>query len=1237
MLREGQQKGRPTSLNRAIDFDNDTVFGMLWSARNGKTSGSSTIDAARYALGEGRQYEPDEFVRAMRDPKSYVYNPYALGSTVDETAEYFGVDGFNQKWLNDNQGILKSGNNTAIRHYQQVYDAEQLTLAAEGETRKLSDRIDARLNRAVSAGGAIDANVLLKDALFGLDTLQRMDEGLVGGDLAKLTRPVNYRWKDVANHVSGQVQIINARQNAPHNPAYLGLVARNEEEKVIQGQGTLIQKDAVPKSYTSFHESMPGLWAAGLTKNPLSAGWYAPAAGVQSGFGPDHEKAQAIADARRAGDFAAAAAQGYDALAGTGGDISKLSTNEGAVRMVIDLVLDTTKAFIPQQIAIPPVQGAVNRYDAAVNSILGIDPDAVSQILPQILYTTTVQGDIKNQASGMAGLLSSILRLGENALKTVTDHVLGEAPTLQTVQTMFHILKLLDMETGTKSEALQAAEAALLKAASDNLQSAAAQTGHEEMDDLTTIANLSSHNLDAVMKRWGMQGVNYIGNLLKAGRGDLAAAIVAMPTYAKSAIVAETNMRTFGLNDDAIAAQESALAADMKSPIVVLSAKQIAKQQAVEARKAELNAGGAFWIQSVLLQKVNEAGKTVNQSKSVLDQAVLNEQAEGDALGKAQVLFHKNMADSAAADAVVAAIGNLQKAIDARVKAQKEHKQNQQTLNNVQQKLTNTQKQATARVDEQAKQDVDAKRLKLAEIRAKLMVQAGGQAGEQGNVMPGRTQLWDIQDAAPNGSLYINNKSLQAINDLRNGNDQLPLESVDLASDQFSHLANKNGSGIIKEDEPQLESDAAIVSQDKGSRPFRALAASGTVTDVGFANENQDVKESDEEDTVKEPGIDDLLNAVMTPEQLEYLADVNNEALGFFTNEQRQRALAGENFGEIFDELDLGKQDQMNQLSQKVLAELATRQKSDLLFLGSGPFAGIDLKTRQAILQHLNENGGKITYDDLVDLGVYEPGTLAEGGFKRWLQDLDMGGGPAHFADLLAEEYTLSDFETSFAKLDQEQRNQRGAEMTMLFAMIAAPIIDRALYGPSNQIFGNNRFDNLERQGTTGNFTGSKGYTSPTVEENPGRSMMVTENPVGQMAGTENPSGQSSNGVGKIIGTTSGLTQAEKKVVDYYIEQGKNVEIISKDPSATEKTPDFMIDEVTVELKTISNSNVNSVVTKIQNGFQQSAAKVLIDASNSGLSAQQAQEAINRAVGTYKNGVPGIIEIWYNGGSITYP
>ena len=190
MLREDQRNGRPTPLNRAVDFDSDTVFGMLWSARSGNTGESSTTQSARYALGEGRQYEPDETVRAMRDPESSAYNPYALGSTADEAAEYFKVGGFDEKWLGRNKSILQSGNETAIRHYNQVYGAEQATLAAENEIRKLTDRMGTRLNRAASAGVTLDANSLLKDALFGLGTLQSMDERRVSGVPVQLTRPV---------------------------------------------------------------------------------------------------------------------------------------------------------------------------------------------------------------------------------------------------------------------------------------------------------------------------------------------------------------------------------------------------------------------------------------------------------------------------------------------------------------------------------------------------------------------------------------------------------------------------------------------------------------------------------------------------------------------------------------------------------------------------------------------------------------------------------------------------------------------------------------------------------------------------------------------------------------------------------------------------------------------------------------------------------------------------------------
>ena len=107
------------------------------------------------------------------------------------------------------------------------------------------------------------------------------------------------------------------------------------------------------------------------------------------------------------------------------------------------------------------------------------------------------------------------------------------------------------------------------------------------------------------------------------------------------------------------------------------------------------------------------------------------------------------------------------------------------------------------------------------------------------------------------------------------------------------------------------------------------------------------------------------------------------------------------------------------------------------------------LRLSSTLCRDTRDNGGEITYDDLVRIGVYAPGTLAEGGLLRWLANFDIGG-PAHFGGLLAKEYRLNQFGTSFALLDQEDRMRRGAEMTMLFAMAAAPLLDWVFNGSSN-------------------------------------------------------------------------------------------------------------------------------------------------------------------------------------------
>ena len=150
----------------------------------------------------------------------------------------------------------------------------------------------------------------------------------------------------------------------------------------------------------------------------------------------------------------------------------------------------------------------------------------------------------------------------------------------------------------------------------------------------------------------------------------------------------------------------------------------------------------------------------------------------------------------------------------------------------------------------------------------------------------------------------------------------------------------------------------------------------------------------------------------------------------------------------------------------------------------------------------------------------------------------------------------------------------------------------------------------------TGSPVGPSGYNSPNNNKKPDK-------------------GSNGNKTrGTLTGSLDGLTGDERRLVEDLLSQGKNVEIIPRDPNA--KTPDFKVNGVTTELKTLQNPNTNTGMKRIQDGFKQNADTVIVDARNSGLTSSQAREILERASGKYPNGqFPGSVEIWINGGVIT--
>lgn len=115
---------------------------------------------------------------------------------------------------------------------------------------------------------------------------------------------------------------------------------------------------------------------------------------------------------------------------------------------------------------------------------------------------------------------------------------------------------------------------------------------------------------------------------------------------------------------------------------------------------------------------------------------------------------------------------------------------------------------------------------------------------------------------------------------------------------------------------------------------------------------------------------------------------------------------------------------------------------------------------------------------------------------------------------------------------------------------------------------------------------------------------------------------------GKLTGSLDGLTSEERAVINELLDAGNDVEIIPRSNIPNSKTPDFYVNGVKTELKTLFGSSLNTPVTRIQEGFAQGAENVIIDARKTGMTLEEATKVIERVLGIYSDKLPGTIEIW---------
>ena len=186
---EDRLAGSATLLNRKVNYSgDDTIYGMIWAARNDGGSGDYFVDSVQHALGAGKKYKSDPNSEAARDPSNAEgYHPY-IGSNTHELNMKYGVDSVDMDWLEANRSMLNDPEQAddwrTLHAAVENADAatEQLTaldqwLEQQVEKGTAADVIVSKLETLVNDGGELRyTNADGERATIKLSTLSKMEE-----------------------------------------------------------------------------------------------------------------------------------------------------------------------------------------------------------------------------------------------------------------------------------------------------------------------------------------------------------------------------------------------------------------------------------------------------------------------------------------------------------------------------------------------------------------------------------------------------------------------------------------------------------------------------------------------------------------------------------------------------------------------------------------------------------------------------------------------------------------------------------------------------------------------------------------------------------------------------------------------------------------------------------------------------------------------------------------------------
>ena len=201
---ETRLKGTPMELNRAVGYSEDALYATVWAARNDGGTGNMWTDMAYSSLGRGNVWQDNPEITAKLAKGADSYSPFSVASTMNDELVYFGTDHFDSNWLEENEWMLESGDETMVQMYYNVQEGEAFTQAAESELATMQAKID----RKLGSKGATPENVgkYMQDLLDSGDypSLARMQKAIDnrGDGLPKTTRKIAFSKYDMMAYIT---------------------------------------------------------------------------------------------------------------------------------------------------------------------------------------------------------------------------------------------------------------------------------------------------------------------------------------------------------------------------------------------------------------------------------------------------------------------------------------------------------------------------------------------------------------------------------------------------------------------------------------------------------------------------------------------------------------------------------------------------------------------------------------------------------------------------------------------------------------------------------------------------------------------------------------------------------------------------------------------------------------------------------------------------------------------------